>query len=158
MNEIMKDDFFGAVLNCAVRYSLGRVSYMPGLVMDEIRPMLPSLSPKTLSCFERDIQKWLRGGGQTNPYWRDWAAFLTAVRNAQDRPATERADGGGGEATGGLILFSSRRKLAGLFEGWAKENGVAESPEGVIAYLAGHGLLNVDKVKQFLVENCQDNE
>jgi len=24
------DDFFGAVLNCAVRYCLGRRSYMPG--------------------------------------------------------------------------------------------------------------------------------
>ena len=30
------DDFGGAVLNCAVRYALGRMSYMPNLVMDEI--------------------------------------------------------------------------------------------------------------------------
>ena len=35
-----EDDFGGAVLNCAVRYALGRMSYMPGLVMDVIRPML----------------------------------------------------------------------------------------------------------------------
>ena len=34
------DDRGGAVLNCAVRYALGRSSYMPGLVMGVIRPML----------------------------------------------------------------------------------------------------------------------
>ena len=44
------DDMGGAVLNCAVRYSLGRASYMPGLVMDEIRPMLAGLTAKTFSA------------------------------------------------------------------------------------------------------------
>ncbi len=152
-----KDDFFGAVLNCAVRYSLGRASYMPGLVMDEIRPMLPGLSIKTLSCFERDIQEWLQNGGQANPYWNDWSDFLAAVRNAKDNDSAELADGEDGKA-GGLILFSSRRKLADMFEGWAEENSVKKSSEGVIAYLAGHGLLDTDKVKQFLTENCKDDE
>lgn len=42
------DDFGGAVLNCAVRYALGRRTYMPGLVMDEIRPMLKDCSERTL--------------------------------------------------------------------------------------------------------------
>lgn len=51
------DDFFGAVLNCAVRYCLGRQSYMPGLVMDKIRPWLPHLTNKTLWCFIRDIEE-----------------------------------------------------------------------------------------------------
>ena len=45
-----KDDFGGAVLNCAVRYALGRRTYMPGLVMDEIRPMLKDCSERTLWC------------------------------------------------------------------------------------------------------------
>ena len=38
------DDDFGAVLNCAIRYSLGRQTYMPHLVMDFARPLLPFLS------------------------------------------------------------------------------------------------------------------
>lgn len=53
------DDFGGAVLNCAVRYALGRASYMPKLLMNEIRPMLPDCSDKTLWCFDRDINNFL---------------------------------------------------------------------------------------------------
>lgn len=52
----LKNDNFGAVLNCAVRYSLGRHTYMPGLVMDFIGPLLPYVSDRTLWCMERDIE------------------------------------------------------------------------------------------------------
>lgn len=52
----LEDDFFGAVLNCAVRYSIGRRSYMPGLVIDFISPLLPYLTQKTLWCFDRDLE------------------------------------------------------------------------------------------------------
>ena len=55
----LSDDFFGATLNCAVRYCLGRRSYMPGLVMDFISPLLPQLSNKTLWCFDRDLTEYL---------------------------------------------------------------------------------------------------
>lgn len=55
----LSDDFFGAVLNCAVRYSLGRQSYMPGLVIDFITPLLPYLSDKTLWCFEKDVREYI---------------------------------------------------------------------------------------------------
>lgn len=50
------DDNFGAVLNCEVRYAIGRQSYMPRLVQDFIRPLLPELSNKTLSVMQRDIE------------------------------------------------------------------------------------------------------
>lgn len=50
------DDFFGAVLNCAVRYCIGRQSYMPHLTIGYIRPLIPYLSDKTLDCMERDIR------------------------------------------------------------------------------------------------------
>lgn len=53
------DEFGGALLNCAVRYALGRYSYMPSIVMGEIKPMLPDCSDKTLWCFDRDIAEWL---------------------------------------------------------------------------------------------------
>ena len=51
----LQDDDFGAVLNCAVRYCIGRQSYMPGLVIGFIRPMLPYISNRTLWCFDRDL-------------------------------------------------------------------------------------------------------
>lgn len=49
------NDDFGAVCNCAVRYCLGRRSYMPSFVCGYITPLLPELTDKTLDCFERDI-------------------------------------------------------------------------------------------------------
>lgn len=52
----VKDDNFGAVLNCAVRYCLGRQTYMPRLVCDFIRPLLPELSNKAIWCFQKDIK------------------------------------------------------------------------------------------------------
>ena len=75
------DDFGGAVLNCAVRYALGRQSYMPGLVMDEIRPMLPDCSERTLWCFDQDITEWLERSEPSlmNDYTQ-WQAFRDTVR------------------------------------------------------------------------------
>lgn len=58
--EIMPEDidFFGAVLNCAVRYSLGRASYMPGLVTDWIMQHCDwLLTEKTLFVMKRDIDE-----------------------------------------------------------------------------------------------------
>lgn len=77
------DDFGGAVLNCAVRYALGRRTYMPGLVMDEIRPMLKDCSERTLWCFDRDITEWLRDGAHDqDDYLMEWTAFRNEVRKA----------------------------------------------------------------------------
>ena len=75
------NDFDGAVLNCAVRYALGRCSYMPVLVMDQITPILKDCSDKTLWCFERDVSQWLQEssrGMMDNA--EAWAEFLSAVR------------------------------------------------------------------------------
>ena len=38
------DDDFGALCNCAVRYCLGRRSYMPKLIVDYITPLLSKLN------------------------------------------------------------------------------------------------------------------
>lgn len=51
-------DFFGAVLNCAVRYCLGRMTYMPGLVTDWIMQHCAGmLTAKTLGVMKRDIDE-----------------------------------------------------------------------------------------------------
>ena len=75
------DDFGGAVLNCAVRYALGRMSYMPKLVIDEIKPMLKGCSDKTLWCFDKDISGWLQDEYiQRKEYETEWREFLKSVR------------------------------------------------------------------------------
>ena len=51
-------DFFGAVLNCAVRYCIGRMTYMPGLVTDWIMQHCGGLlTAKTLGVMKRDIDE-----------------------------------------------------------------------------------------------------
>lgn len=71
-------DTFGAVLNCAVRYCIGRQTYMPRLVMDVIRPMLPDLTDKTLAVFEQDIARADNYGSEYDEV--DWMDFLDSVR------------------------------------------------------------------------------
>lgn len=75
------NDDFGAVCNCAVRYCLGRRSYMPSLVCGYIISLLPELTDKTLDCFERDIAERKRTGfdfGDSCDY-ETWNAFYKAV-------------------------------------------------------------------------------
>lgn len=78
------DDFFGAVLNCAVRYCIGRQSYMPGLVIDNITPWLPILSMKTLWCFERDIHD-ADSLGDPDIDVQMWRKFQRDVKNEIER-------------------------------------------------------------------------
>ena len=81
------DDDFGAVLNCAIRYSLGRQTYMPHLVMDFTRPLLPQLSDRTLWCMARDI----REAGTYGSYGSsvidepEWMRFLEEVESEVER-------------------------------------------------------------------------
>ena len=75
------NDDFGAVCNCAVRYCLGRRSYMPSLVCRYIISLLPNLTDNTLDCFERDIAERKRTGfdfGDSCDY-ETWDAFYKAV-------------------------------------------------------------------------------
>lgn len=56
------DDDFGAICNCAVRYAVGRRTYMPSLVIDFITQHLSELTDKTLWCFQRDLYQRLDEG------------------------------------------------------------------------------------------------
>ena len=79
-----EDDFFGAVINCAVRYACGRQSYMPSLVVGEVRKMIPFLNDKTIGCMERDICEADKFGGYGDekidkPMWLKFLAELQKV-------------------------------------------------------------------------------
>ena len=79
------DEDFGTILICAVRYALGRQSYMPGLVQGYIRPMLPYLDKRTLLVIRRDIEKAaMRPGGlgDEDIDRSAWMRFLEAVKEA----------------------------------------------------------------------------
>ena len=59
----LKDDNFGAVLNCAIRYCLDRQSYMPSKIIDYVRPLLPYLSYRTVNCMWNDVRSADKFGG-----------------------------------------------------------------------------------------------
>lgn len=83
------DEWFETILVCAVRYSLGRTSYMPSLVYDYIKPLLPKLSDKFLSIGERDIMNYGGYNNDKSAYGDDcdyelWMKFLVNIRKEMD--------------------------------------------------------------------------
>ena len=80
------NDDFGAVCNCAVRYCLGRRSYMPSIVCGYLTPLLSKLNDNTLFCFKRDIEEHKKDGfdfGDSCDY-ETWKQFYTAVQKEID--------------------------------------------------------------------------
>lgn len=87
----LQDDNFGTMLNCAVRYALGRRTYMPSLVISFITPLLPKLSSKTVWCFDQDVTdaKYSPGGYGDACDEQDWTRFREAVRAERTRRGEE---------------------------------------------------------------------
>lgn len=87
----LNDDYFGTVLNCAVRYAMGRQTYMPGLVIGFITPLLPHLSDKALWCFDQDIteQRYFGGYGDPEIDEPDWMRFHESVREERTKRGHE---------------------------------------------------------------------
>ena len=78
VKQINIDEDFETILICAERYALGRMSYMPHLVIGYITPLLPSLSIRALAVLERDVSS-ADGYGDEKIDRPDWMKFLTAV-------------------------------------------------------------------------------
>lgn len=74
----LKDNDFGCILCAAVRYSLGRRTYMPGLVTDFIRPLLPCLNDNTLNNMQREVSEYGEYGDDCDV--RTWKEFLDDVK------------------------------------------------------------------------------
>ena len=57
---------FELMIVCALRYSIGRESYMPSIAIDYIRYLIPMISANTLFILQRDIkeeiERYDRGG------------------------------------------------------------------------------------------------
>ena len=79
--EINKN--FETILLCAVRYAIGRETYMPSLVIDYITPLLPYLSEDVLKLIANEITEhdtYEGGLGDEmidKPYWKQ---FLREIR------------------------------------------------------------------------------
>ena len=76
------DKNFETILLCAVRYAIGRRTYIPSLVIDYITPLLPYLSYWTLGLMAAEIIDHNYKGGLGDekidkPYWEQ---FLRKIR------------------------------------------------------------------------------
>lgn len=65
---------------CAVRYALGRQTYMPGMVVDEIKPMIPKLSDRNLLVIAKDLAEYLE---HTKEHC--WEQLYKAIENECDK-------------------------------------------------------------------------
>ena len=97
-NKISLDnDNLQAIFVCAIRYSLGRRTYMPHLVIDFLISLLPHLSDKTLSVIERDIreaEKMGIGYGDDLIDKPKWLLFHGKVVQEIDKRKTKAQSGG----------------------------------------------------------------
>ena len=80
--KITNPEWDGCLITCALRYNLGRCSYMPPTIMDMLSPLLKDMDNKTLWAAERDIEDFLH---RRNPegkldYAVEWTEFLAKVK------------------------------------------------------------------------------
>lgn len=88
------DNHFQAILICAVRYSIGRRTYMPDLVTRYIKPLLPFLSDNTLAVMRRDVEE-----PETSAFGsygddcdkQTWMRFLGEIKKEQERRKSDGA-------------------------------------------------------------------
>ena len=77
------DKNFETILLCAVRYAIGRRTYIPSLVIDYITPLLPYLSEDVLKLIANEITEHDTYDGSLGdenidkPYWIE---FLRKIR------------------------------------------------------------------------------
>ena len=72
------DRDFGTVCGCAVRYSLGRQTYMPSLVQQFINRNLKQIDSYSLAVMARDIKEAPSYGNEAidKPGWMNFLAVL----------------------------------------------------------------------------------
>lgn len=102
LHDPLTTDDFGAVLNCAVRYCIGRETYMPGLVTDWIMSHCQGkLNEKTRYVMAHDIDsaKYL-GMDCDVRVWRRFREWLTENDTPQRTTTCLKASvNGAGEST-----------------------------------------------------------
>ena len=90
------DKNFETILLCAVRYAIGRKTYIPSLVIDYITPLLSHLSYNTLGLIANDITeygKYYGGLGDDKidrPYWLNFKRKILAEMERRGNEDTEQ--------------------------------------------------------------------
>ena len=90
------DKNFETILLCAVRYAIGRRTYIPSRVIDYITPLLPYLSEDVFKLIVNDITeygKYYGGLGDDKidrPYWLNFKRKILAEMERRGNEDTEQ--------------------------------------------------------------------
>jgi len=86
-NVDVRQDEFGCIINCAVRYALGRRTYMTHLVAEYVQQFIPFITDKTLYVLDHDItdQKHSGGYGDDRIDKPVWMQLLQRVIEEENR-------------------------------------------------------------------------
>ena len=90
------DKNFETILLCAVRYAIGRRTYIPSLVIDYITPLLPYLSEDVLELIANEIvlhDTYEGGLGDDKidrPYWLNFKRKILAEMERRGNEDTEQ--------------------------------------------------------------------
>ena len=78
--ELLSSDDFGTVFICAIRYCIGRQTYMPSMIQRQIRPLLSQLDGGTLIVMRNDIRTAGNWGDERidKPGWMKFLADIEA--------------------------------------------------------------------------------
>jgi hypothetical protein len=72
------DEDFGCIVNSALRYSIGRHTYMPSVVMDFVRKYLAVMDTRTVSVMIEDIEREI--ADERLDYREEWISLQNELR------------------------------------------------------------------------------
>lgn len=75
------DDDFGCIINSALRYAIGRHTYMPSVVVDFVRKYMEVLDTKTIDVAIKDIDRELEWNNVDDPVM--WQKLRDELLNRQ---------------------------------------------------------------------------
>ena len=79
----LESEGFGCIVNSAVRYSLGRDTYMPDVAVQFILDHMNLLDLRTVTVMYRDIQKALEN--ENLPHRETWVSLMYALETRLKR-------------------------------------------------------------------------
>lgn len=94
--KLYKDENFGLICVCAMRYAMGRQTYMPRIVQRFIRENIKTIDDGAISVMYRDICEAVDNGFRYGlgdpeidaPGWLSLRDFLKAKKEARGRECT----------------------------------------------------------------------
>lgn len=113
-----------------------------------MRPIDADAMSKSIAEGIRLAEEWEREATENNDECglkyaaNTYSNLLAMLHRVQEQPTIEKENN--------LLPFSKRVGLSKEFEKWANDNGAANCPESVIAFLLINNLLDVDACWEYL--------